>query len=179
MQNTELKIEDGTIKYGEKKIELNGSIEEKIQQLDNMPFEDFKLAINLIIKETPNCFEHPLLNSAIDYFAKGTQIEYCYILYRMSEEEIKKAVDRGVKGEAFFDLYSECINTERKMYELLYKPEVFTEKGLKWMSDELKYNDIMFRFISGGALDYKLPIEAAKIRPDMANVIKVWIGALR
>ena len=65
------------------------------------------------------------------------------------------------------------------MYELLYKPEVFTEKGIRWMGTEVRYNDILYRFISSGAKDLKMTLEAAKLRPDMANVIKTWLGALR
>ena len=82
------------------------------------------------------------------------------------------------RASMFFELFNECICTERRMYELLYKPFVFTEQGLRWMEAELRYNDILYRFIASGAKDLKLTLEAAKIRPDMANVIKVWLGAL-
>ena len=179
MENEGLKIGHGTISFGEKKIVLTGTVEEKLEQLNNLPFDDFQVAVNALISNSPACFEDELLNAAVDYFASGTQIEYCFLLYRMSEEEIKRAVDRGVDGKAIFELFNECICTERQLYERLYKPEVFTEKGLRWMPVEVRYNDILYRFIAGGAKDLKSVLEAAKLRPDMSNVIKVWLGALR
>ncbi len=178
MEKNSIWTENGTICFGERKITLTGSNEDIIKQLDEMPFDDFKIAITGIIQETASCFEDALLNSAIEYFATASQIEYCYLLYKMSETEIKRAVERGADGKAIFELFNECICTERKMYELLYKPEVFGEKMILWMPTDVRYNDILYRFIAGGAKDLKLCLEAAKLRPDMANVIKVWLGAL-
>ncbi len=179
MDNGEIKVEDGLLFFGKTNYELVGTIEEKIKQLDEMSFDDFKLTINALISTTPSCFEDEFLNSAVDYFAAKSQIEYCFLLYRMSEEEIKRAVDKGATGEAIFELFNECICTERRMYELLYKPFVFTEEGIRWMSSEIKYNKYLYEFISGGCKDIKVTLEAAKIRPDMAKVIKVWLGALK
>ena len=179
MDNNGIKIEDGVISYGKKIIELTGTVDEMIRQLDEMPFEDFQTAVDEVIEKSPACFDDELLNHAIDYFSVKNPIEYCFLLYRMSEEEIKRAVERGVGGEAIFELFNECICTERRMYEMLYKPEVFTEKGIRWMSPRVRYNDILFRFINGSNRDIKVTLEAAKICPDMAKVIKVWLGALK
>ncbi len=179
MENNGIKIENGVLSFGEKKIELQGSVDEKLKQLDQMPFDDFKVTVNGLIQKASSCFEDEFLNAAIEYFFSASQIEYCYLLYKMSEEEIKRAVERGANGAAIFEIFNECICTERKMYELLYKPEVFTEKGIRWMGTEVRYNDILYRFISTGAKDLKMTLEAAKLRPDMANVIKTWLGALR
>ena len=179
MDSNGLKIGHGTISFGSRKIILEGSLEEKIAKLEAMPFEDFKTAINSVIAESKACFDDEVLNSALEHFSQNGQIKYCFILYRMTEEEIKRAVKNGAKAEAFFDLFVQCICTERKMYELLYKPEVFSKEGLNWVESEVRYNDILYRFVSDGGKDLKLCLEAAKIRPDMANVIKIWLGALR
>jgi hypothetical protein len=97
----------------------------------------------------------------------------------MAEEEIKRAVERGAEGAAFAELFIECICTERKMHELLYRPEMFTVEGINRMPSRVRYNDRLFRFVNGGGRDLKLCLEAAKIRPEMANVIKKWVGALK
>ena len=178
MENDQIMTKNGTLCFGERKVALSGTIEEKIEQLDRMPFDEFKIAVDAVINASPSCFDDALLNAAVDFFAQGTQIEYCYLLYRMSETEIKRAVERGVDGNAIFDLFNECIYTERKMYELLFKPEVFTEKGIRWMELNVRYNDILYRFLQDGAKNLKMTLDAAKLRPDMANVIKVWLGAL-
>ncbi len=177
--NDTIKIGNGTITFGEKRVTVTGTTEEKLQQLDDLGFEEFCIAVNRLIKETSACFDDEFLNAAVDYFSQNNQIEYCFLLYRMVEEEIKRAVERGTTGEAISELFVECICTERKMYESIYKPEVFTEKGFKWVSSEVRYNDILYRFVSGGGKELKLCLEAAKIRPDMANVIKIWLGALK
>ncbi len=178
MEKESIWNDNGNICFGERKITLSGSPEEILKQLEEMSFDEFKIAVSGLIQEASSCFEDPVLNSAIEYFEKKDQIEYCFLLYKMSETEIKRAVEKGTNGKAIFELFNECICTERKMYELLYKPFVFTEKGLRWMDAELRYNDILYRFIAGGTKDLKLTLEAAKLRPDMANVIKVWLGAL-
>ncbi len=178
MEKESIWNDNGNICFGERKINLSGSPEEILKQLEEMSFDEFKIAVSGLIQETSSCFEDPVLNSAIEYFEKKDQIEYCFLLYKMSEAEIKRAVEKGANGKAIFELFNECICTERKMYELLYKPFVFTEKGLRWMDEELRYNDILYRFIAAGAKDLKSTLDAAKLRPDMANVIKVWLGAL-
>jgi hypothetical protein len=179
MDTNGLKMRHGTISFGERKIVLEGSVDEKLAQLEAMPFDDFKTAISGVIADSKACFDDEVLNAAVEYFSQRNQIEYCFILYRMTEEEIRRAVENGAKAEVFFDLFVQCICTERKMYELLYKHEVFTEEGLNWVENEVRYNDILYRFVSDGGKDLKLCLEAAKIRPEMANVIKVWLGALR
>ncbi|MCR5021374.1 glycosyltransferase [Ruminococcus sp.] len=179
MNDNTLKMGYGTIKFGEKVVSLEGTTEEKLKKLDELGFDEFEVAINNLIKQVSSCFEDDFLNAAIDYFEKKSPIEYSYILYKMSEEEIKRAVEKGCNGAAIYELYIQSICTERKMYEMLYKPEVFTERGLNWVSSEVRYNDLLYRFITSEKPDLKLCLEAAKIRPDMANVIKVWIGSLK
>ncbi len=179
MSDNGVRMGHGTISFGEKKVVLQGTTEEKLKQLEEMPFDDFKTAVNDLIKGSEACFDDVMLNAVIDEFVSKDQIEYCYTLYRMAEEEIKRAVSRGVDGKAFSDLFTECILTERKMYELLYRKEMFTESGLKRVPAEVRYNDLLFRFVKGGGREFRLCLEAAKVRPEMANVIKTWLGAFK
>ncbi len=156
----------------------NYNIDELLKELNEVSFDDFKVIINNMTEQSESCFEDEKLNSVLAFFEKEQQILYSYVLYKMVETEIKRAVERGASGNSIAELYIECIQTERKMFEMLFKPEVFTPQGLNWVEPEVRYNDILYRFISGGGKDLKLCLEAAKIRPDMANVIKVWLGAL-
>lgn len=150
---------------------------EKIMELNNLPLDEFIVEVKRLVKESPSCFEDVLLNAALEFFEGGTGIEYSFLLFSMAEEEIRRAVEKGANGEAVSELLEECVLTERRFYELLYKPESFSEKAIKWLPGECRYNDILVRFLAGGKKQLGLVLEAAKMRPDMAKALKCWIGA--
>lgn len=152
-------------------------MEEKIRQWDGLPLDEFTEEIKKVISETPNCFEDELLSLALEYFSQGTGIEYNFMLYAMAEEELRRAAKNGLINAGLADLLEECVMAERRFYEMLYKPESFEPEAIKWLPGECQYNDILFRFICDGKKNPRMIIDAAKMRPDMAQVFKCWMGA--
>lgn len=152
-------------------------IENELEKLNNLSLDEFVAEVNRLVEITQNCFEDALLSNALDFFSHGTGIEYYYLVYAMAEAEIKRAVKRGVQGGAISELLEECIMSERRFYELLYKPESFDDKLIKWLPDECQYNNILVKYITEGKSNLQLILQAAKLRPDMAQVFKCWIGA--
>lgn len=150
---------------------------EKILEWDRMILDDFVAEIKRVVSETPDCFENPLLGEALEYFSQGTGVEYNFMLYAMSEEELRRAVPKGLINASCAELLEECVMAERRFYEFLYKPESFEAEAIKWLPGECRYNDILYRFIVGGKKETRMIIEAAKMRPDMAQVFKCWMGA--
>lgn len=150
---------------------------DRIEELNKLPLDEFTGEIQRLIGESTSCFEDSLLSEALEFFAQGTGIEYNYMLFAMAESEIKKAVANGAQKAQISELLEECICAERRFYELLYKPEAFEEKAIKWLPGECQYNDILVRFLVGGKKQVRMILDAARLRPDMAQVLKCWIGA--
>ncbi len=146
-----------------------------IEELYKANLADFLAKTREYISTVPSCFEDPFLNEALVFFEENEPVEYLALLYEMSEEEIKRAVKNGADGEAIAEIFVDCIVTERRFYESLYKDESFSEKSINWLPKEAQYNDYLYRFVMDGGQDRKLLLEAAKLRPDMANVISAWL----
>ncbi len=168
----------GYVIHTKSKALPEGTIEEKLECMKKLNFEELKDCIKDIMKNTPSCFEDEFLNAALDSFSKSDNIGYCCLLYMMAEEEIKRSVKNGADGKAISELFEECILTERRMYEQIYRPECLTEKGVAWLPSDVRYNAMLYGFLNGGKKDLKVLLEAAKLRNDMALVIKTWLGAL-
>ncbi len=150
---------------------------ELAEKLNTLPLDEFTTEIFRMISESQSCFEDEALSETLEYFSRGTGVEYNFMLYAMSEAEIKKAVKNGAQGAVISELLEECVIAERKFYELLYKPESFEGDRIKWLPGECQYNDILVQFILSGKQKKYLLVEAAKLRPDMAQVLKCWTGA--
>ncbi len=146
-----------------------------LEELNKVNLSDFLAKTREYISGVPACFEDPFLNEALAFFEGKEPVEYMALLYEMSEEEIKRAVKNGAKGEAIAEIFVDCIVTERRFYESLYKEESFSEKAIRWLPKEAQYNDYLYRFVMDGGMDKQLLLEAAKLRPDMANVISAWL----
>lgn len=126
-----------------------------------------ELAGRLLTEEVLNC----LMTEA--------PVKYTGLLSVMAEEELKRAAADGRGGAEFAGLLEDYIRTERMYFEGLFREECFTERGMKWMSAECRCNDILLGFLNGGKKELKLVLEAAKLRPDLAQVLKQWLGELR
>ncbi len=146
-----------------------------IELLKEAPLSEFLAKTREYISAVPSCFEDPFLNEALVYFEENEPLEYLALLYEMSEEEIRRAVKNGADGNAIAEIFVDCIVTERRFYESLYKDECFSEKGIQWLPKEAQYNDFLYRFVMDGGSDKQLLLSAAKLRPDMAGVISAWL----
>lgn len=165
------------IRNFDKQIGLVGTTAEKIDLLSRMPFEEFMEAIDNELAKTTNRFESEFFGRVLEYFEKESVVLYSYVLYRMTEEEIMAAVANGAGGKAIDELMSECVLTERRMYEALYRPEMLDGQHFNLLDERVKYNDVLTRFVRGGKKDFRLLLEAGKLRPSMALVMKAWLGA--
>ena len=150
-----------------------------VEELNKLNLSDFLGRTREYISSVPACFEDDFLNEALVFFEKNEPVEYLALLYEMSEEEIKKAVRNGADGKAIAEIFVDCIVTERRFYESLYRDECFCENGIGWLPVEAQYNDFLYRFVMDGGSDKSLLLSAAKLRPDMANVISAWVTALQ
>lgn len=153
-----------------------GDEADRLRLLQELPITEFMQHVTRLTTASIQCFEDPFFERVLTYFEERDPIKFLGTLYKMSETELKKAVSRGITGPVIPSLIKESAGAARKMYELIYTPESLSQKGIIWLSDECRFNALITGFLKGGEKDFKVLLEAAKIRPDMAPVIKSWIA---
>ncbi len=154
-----------------------GNEADRLQLLQRLPFEAFMKYVSKLTTASLQCFEDPFFERALTFFEERDQIKYLAILYKLSETELKRAVSRGITGSVISSLMKESVLAARKMYELIYTPESLSQRGIIWLSHECRFNAVVSGFLKSGERDFALLLEAAKIRPEMAQVIKSWLAA--
>ncbi len=147
-----------------------------LADLEVLPLDAFIFEISKIIKSTSNVFEDKFLCDILSYYESLNVPEYDYIIFAMTEEELKRLVSKGVESKIIDVFMIEYINSEHRFYQALYLPSSFKENTIDWLPEECKYNDLLYRFISANKKELSLLIAAAKLRPDMAKVIKYWMN---
>lgn len=145
--------------------------------LFNEGFDEFKAYMLSKINETMHPFGNEKLIKAADFLCNTAEIKYLFTVSKMAEKELKDSVTENLVMQNT-ELFKEYVVTERKMWEELMRPTAFDTETIKWADDEMIYNDILYRFVTGGEKNFKSLLSAAKIRPDMANVIKAWLNIL-
>lgn len=149
--------------------------QEKLLEID---LEDYMQLIREAFTRQTETAVLLMQESLLDQLSKEAPIKYIALLFVMAETELKRVAE-SKKNVRVSELMEDYIRTERMFYESLFKPECFTRLGIKWLSPECQSNDLLVRFLNGGKSQPKLLIEAAKLRPDLAQVIKVWLGELQ
>lgn len=96
-------------------------------------------------------------------------------LYRQAEQQLWNTF---YEGQAIDERMMYAVVAGREYFEFIYKPECFGEEVISWLPAEVQYNDILYRFLAGGKRDLRSLLGAAKLRPEMAQIIKAWIGEL-
>ncbi len=147
------------------------------------PFERFADCISSISENAcsvgKGAFEDPFLTKVLIDNEKEQGV-VCYgVLYLMSEAEIKHAVKFGAAGDAISGLVNEYINAGAELCKKLVNPASTSWHPEGWLVTEYKYTGLLFRFINEGKKDLQMVLEAAKLRPDMAKSLSVWIGGMK
>ncbi len=145
--------------------------------MDKDNFDEFKIYMFSEINKTLHPFGDKELLTKADSLYNTDEIKYLFMVSKMAEKELKDMVSENSAMQNT-GLFKEYVLTERKMWEKLMRPEAFDPEIIKWADDEMIYNDILYRFVMGGEKELKSLLSAAKMRPDMANVIKVWLNIL-
>ena len=96
-------------------------------------------------------------------------------LYRQAEQALWNTF---YAGQAIDERMMYAVVAGREYFETIYKPECFTEEAMTWLPEEVRYNDILYRFLAGGKKDLRSLLTAAKLRPEMVQIIKQWINEL-
>lgn len=95
--------------------------------------------------------------------------------YRQAEQNLQNAFLSGQPVDYWMEL---AAVEGRTYFEQIYKPESFRVETIGWLPAEVQYNDILCHFILDGKKDFRGLIEAAKLRPEMAQIIKMWLNEL-
>ena len=143
--------------------------------IEELPLEEFQVKIAL--KYTLQNMQQAKVQweELLNTLEQTQPVKYSYLLCFLAEKELQKiAAGAGAIGE-WMEQY---ILTERQYYERLYRPECLQGEAVKWLSAEVQSNGILYRFLLGGKKELRLLIEAAKLRPAMAQLIKRWLGEL-
>ena len=164
-------------------IPKSSDVERRIVYLDALPIEKFSENVKSLAEEVRlnggNTFEDPFLAALLEAYEGSEGPEYYRLLGVMAENEIKRAVENGADGKAIDELMTEYMNTVRNYYELLYLPISFGEGMIKWLPEDCRFNDALYRFKEGTQKELQLVLDAAKLRPDMAKVLSTWVGGRR
>ncbi len=157
----------------------NTDVDSRIMYFDSLPLERFTEKIRELADASENCFEDPFLSALLEAYAESNGVEYNALLFVMAETEIKRAANNGAGGAALSGIIEEYIAAERNFYELLYLPTALSNKEIAWLPGECKYNDLLYRFVTGGKKNLKMVLEAAKLRPDMAKALSAYLETCR
>ncbi|MGN0506379.1 MAG: glycosyltransferase [Lachnospiraceae bacterium] len=161
-----------SVKGEEKEQEL---VQEQEETLESLPLEEFKLKIAVMYSCQDMLQNKISWNETLDRLKQTSPVKYSYLLYCLAAAELQKAVNSGAQVGELMEYY---VLTGRTYYEALYRPECFAKDVISWLPEEVRYNDILYRFITGGKREMRTLLDAAKLRPEMAQVIKKWVGEL-
>ena len=157
----------------------SADVDSRIMYYDSLPIDRFMEKIRALAEASENCFEDPFLSALLEAYAESNGVEYNALLFVMAETEIKRAANNGAGGAALSGIIEEYIAAERNFYELLYLPTALSNKEIAWLPGECKYNDLLYRFVTGGKKNLKMVLEAAKLRPDMAKALSAYLETCR
>lgn len=135
-----------------------------------------KLMQNPVIKQRIN-------NTLEAQRAKSSPIErtvqlrgnYSDSAYRHAGQEVRTAF---LSGKPVSELMEQYILMGRQYFEVIYRPERFAEGSVSWLPAEVQYNDILYRFLLGGKKELRILLDAARLCPETAQLIKAWLGEL-
>lgn len=154
---------------------------EDSQEWLSLPLEEFMQEVRVLLSEEGLLGDGAFWKDALDRLERDSIVKYTYLLYRMAEAELQQMAASGSISAAqgmVGEMMESCTRTGRAFYEALYRPECFSERGIRWMPLDCRYNDILVRFLDGGRKELKKLLEAAKLRPEMVAVIKAWLAEL-
>ena len=150
-----------------------------IQNTDwiHFPLEEFINKLNALLEDEKVLEQEEFWQQILDALEQEDQVKYTYLLYTMVGKQIQRAVKSGIEFDIdeMMDFY---VRTGRAFYETLFRPECFEKEKIKWMPLEAQYNDILFRFLDGKKKDLSLLLEAAKLRPNQAMLMKAWLSEI-
>lgn len=113
----------------------------------------------------------------LETIEKEDSVKYYYLLSDIALAELCAAVRQNPLAPVG-QWIEEEVGIRRSVFETLFREECFSSEGIKWMSLECQCNDVLYRFIQEGKKELKLLLEAAKMRADIAPVMKAWLSEL-
>lgn len=96
-------------------------------------------------------------------------------LYRQAEQQLWNAF---YAGQGIDERMMYAIVAGREYFESIYMAEDIAGESISYMPMEVQYNDILYRFLAGGKKNLQSLLAAARLRPEMAQIIKAWTKEL-
>lgn len=167
----------------ENTVQNTGKSTQECLNLLSLPLEEFMQRAGELLAEESLWKE--IWQDVLDCLQKEDIIKYMFLLYHMAEMQLLQIVKMNTNpAHSIHDSYGvsemmeSCVRTGRAFYEALYRPECFSERGMVWMPVDCQYNDILICFLNGGKKELSMLLKAAKLKPVMTPVIKVWLAEL-